>query len=245
VRYWKAVSLISLIIAAMATTVWFMNRIAEAPGRTLQYLQERLRADYSEQVTFFFQVNRIAAHSEFVVGEIESVVAGEYSDHKVLLGVDMGKTALTYEVPVKFFYSIDMTGAHPVHFSVEEETRTLTATFLGPSVFSVEADIGRLEKEMKVGWGRLDKLSGEKVRADFRERVLSDIKAQGNKPEMLAEIREPARARLTELVRTFMREGHAESVPEIERIQVRFVNESPRLESRPQNPSSNVQRELH
>jgi hypothetical protein len=210
-----------LLIAAAAIGA----RWAQAPWKAFARLRDGVTAHYQEEVRMFLALNKLVPHAALVVTELDNVVLGEYANSKAWLGIDLGTTRLTYDVPVKFFYAVSLAGEEPFTFTFED-ARTLTVTFEAPSLFSLEPDIGKLEQAVAIGWARTAALSGANVKARFKERVMADLHARGEALAQQDLVREPARKRLVELVGVFLQQVHPAEAAAVKTIRVRFRGET-------------------
>ena len=219
----KAAIVLALLIAAgLGLGGAYLNWLAGAPRRALATLAETLRTNHHEVVKFFLTVNRISPRSDLVLAVLDTQVAGEYASYKDLLGVDFGTTSLTFSVPVRYHYAVDIAGEDPIAFRLDQATGTLFLSVPPLRVLSAEADFGKLEKTTKVGWGRMGRFSGKDVERQFRERVAQDVREKGNRPLMRIEAEAAGRKELEALVRRFLEQAHPDSVESIKSVVISF-----------------------
>lgn len=194
----------------------------------LAELASRLLIERGDASRVFLRLHGVEGRSQLVVAESATVVAGSYESSKTVLGIDLGTTALSFEVPVRYFYAVDLAGDAPIEFTLEPEGGVLTARFPPLRLFSMEPDIGRLNQQIDVGWGRLTRYSGEDVRRRFRDRVMNDLRARGSDVASLMAARAPARRRLEEMTREFIGAYAPEAAQQVKHVRVRFADEPER-----------------
>ena len=214
-----AVGLLALGVAGGA--LWLRS----IPGRLFARLGETMAARYHDEVRMFLELNKLVEHGQLVVTELDNVVMGEYANGKEWLGLDLGTTTLTYSVPVKFYYAVSLAGEAPFSFAFDAAKHSLTVEFEPLALFSLEPDLGKIDQTIDVGWARSERFSGAEVKRRFKAHVMSDLRKRGEALELLAIVREPARKRLEELVRVFLRQAHPTEAASVKTIHIRFRGE--------------------
>ncbi len=222
-RRFLIVAIPFLLLAFLAgATLGYVVRAT--PERALKALSERFSARYAREVKLFFELNGITPHSRFVVAELDQTVSGSYESRKAIFGVDLGTTSLEYRVPVRFFYAVDFSGERPISFVTDSSSRLLTVSFPPVDLMAAEPDIGRLERKLTVGWGRLERFSGADVQQAFTANVMHDIRAHADDARVREVVRETARRQLADFVRAYLaHEGLTDGV--VEGVVVRFLDE--------------------
>lgn len=213
------------VVAALALAAGGLLLFSGRGGRMLTELASRLMIERGEAARIFLRLHGVQGRSHLVVAESLTTVAGAYESSKAVLGVDMGTTALAFEVPVRYFYAVDLAGEAPIEFVLEPETGVLRARFPALQLFSMEPDLGRLNQQVDVGWGRMARYSGEDVRRRYRERIMSDLRARGTDVASVMAVREPARRRLEEMTRSFVEAYAPEAAAQVKEIHVLFPDD--------------------
>ncbi len=207
-----------LVVAGVAGWRW----AADAPQRAVASLMDRLRAQYRDEVSLFLEVNGIARRAELVLAQVDMTVTGAYASEKEWMGIDLGETSLQYTVPVRYLYGVDLSAEHPIDFTLQVEAGVLEVAFPPLMLVSVEADLGKLVKEVEVGWARSARHSGRDVERRFRERVMDDLRAKGRGVSNRVLGERDARAQLETLVRRYLEQAHPEASAAIREIRIRF-----------------------
>ena len=218
---WGALGSLLLLGVAYITLDWLAN----APGRAIRALQKSLHAEYQDHVQLFFEVNQLSPHSDFVVASLEETVSGAYISDKSWVGLDLGTTSLDYRLPVKYLYAIDFSGERPIRFDTDAESRTLSAEFPPVELLAVETDLGRLEKDLSIGWARLRTHSGKELQQRFRDNIMSDLRAKGSHPRSLYLVQETARRQLAGFMYNYLLQGSHFGDEGIEQLVIRFAGE--------------------
>lgn len=215
--------------AALAFVVLVAAGLYGVVGRqgpqTLIDLASRLLIERREAASLFVRINGVVERSHLVVAESDTVATGVYESSKEVLGIDLGTTALSFEVPVRYFYAVDLSGPEPIDFSIDADEGVLWARFPALHLFSMEPDLGRLEQQVSVGWGRLARFSGADVRRRFRDRVMADLRTRGSAPTEMLAARAPARKRLEEMTRSFITAYAPDAAGQLKAVAVRFADE--------------------
>lgn len=222
VRIWAPVVL--LVLGLGAGGVWWLLGASE---RALERLAHALRAQEHREVSRFFQVNGLQRHRKLVVAELDHTYSGEYGNRREWLGLDLGKTAVEFALPVRFFYAVALSEPEAVDFSLDTERRTLAARFPELELLAVETDLGRMDKDLEVGWARSRWFSGAEVDRLYREAVMADLRAYATQTEIKDLAREPARQELAAFVRDYLVARGAWGRDRIDTIVVRFADEPP------------------
>lgn len=216
---------IAAVVAALVLLAGGLVLISGRAGNLLTELASRLLVERSDAARAFLRLHSVEGRSQLVVAESSTVVTGSYESSKAVLGIDLGTTALAFEVPVRYFYAVDLAGEAPIEFVLNAQTGVLAARFPPLRLLSMEPDIGKLNQQIDVGWARTARFSGEDVRRRFRERVMADLRARGGDVASLMAVREPARKRLSEMTRAFLQSYAPEAAQSVTEIRVRFADE--------------------
>lgn len=213
------------VVVVLALAAGGLLLFSGDPGRALSELASRLLVERNEAARTFLRLHAVEGRSQLVVAESNTTVTGSYESSKAVLGVDLGATVLSFEVPVRYFYAVDLAGDSPIDFILEADTGVLWARFPALRLFAMEPDLGRLDQQIDVGWGRLARYSGEDVRRRYRERIMTDLRARGTDVASIMAVREPARRRLEELTRDFVEAYAPEAAAQIKEIHVLFPDD--------------------
>jgi len=117
------------------------------------------------------------------------------------LGIEipLGATEATLRAPIKIFYGVR---PHAVH-AINNKNGQLHLTIDKVEVLSVDADISKLEIKTKVGWARLDAISGSEARTRAKKAFeQSKYRAADNVLQSLqvtAHVREALKAIATQI----------------------------------------------
>jgi hypothetical protein len=157
-------------------------------NRWMDHAVKSLAPSYSNSTIIQTSVSRLHQQAKFVVLSADINVEVTRSSAKILWDVlDFGDTVATIRTrgnKAQYFVSLEKIGEDDFHFS--NDNRNLTVTVPHPRVdeeiVEVQSDPNQIEIETKVGWGRMDKRSGELARAEakrgLRDAILAEAKSQ-------------------------------------------------------------------
>ncbi len=156
-----------------------------------RWMDKAVRAftpSYSNTTIVQTSVNRLHQQAKFVVLSADVTVEVTRSSSKILWDVfDFGDTVATVRTRGnKAQYYVSLEKITEKDFHLDNNNHNLVVTVPEPRVdeeiVEVQSDPNQIEVQTKIGWGRLNKRSGELARAEakrgLREAVVAEAKSQ-------------------------------------------------------------------
>ncbi len=114
------------------------------------------------------QLLKIEADAAIQAGFVQTMHEQQWGSHAFvhILGLTLprGMTEARVRAPIRVYYGVRPQSLHPLGF----ENGVLRLAVDRVEVLNVETDLGKMEIETKVGWARLDAVSGEEARQAAR-----------------------------------------------------------------------------
>jgi uncharacterized protein YfiM (DUF2279 family) len=128
-------------------------------------------------------VGELKAQSRLVVLRANVIADVKKISEKRRWLIDFGTTTIWMRAPGQVEYVIDLEGVTADAFRYEAELRKLfvrlPAPYLDRDMVCVESDPAKVETLKKIGWGRLDKYSGQFVETQARKELRAAMIAAG------------------------------------------------------------------
>lgn len=139
-----AVGLLVLALAGVGAALWLARA---TPSLTEEDVRHAM----------FATIQRESPAAFLVTGQLELTVTTRVENSKILLpgliGLDLGTTRATVRVPGRVSYGFEVDSLRPEMVRMLEDG--VIEVWIPPlAVYSVEADLGRLEVETERGWAR-------------------------------------------------------------------------------------------
>lgn len=157
-------------------------------NRWMDHAVRAFTPSYSSAAIVQTSVTRLHEQSKLVVLSADITVEVTRTSSKILWDVlDFGDTVATIRTrnnKAQYFVPLNKITAQDFHFSANNRSLTLTVPEprVDEEIVEVQSDPNQIEVQSKVGWGRLNKRSGELARVEakrgLREAVVAEAKSQ-------------------------------------------------------------------
>ncbi|MEW6305578.1 MAG: DUF4230 domain-containing protein [Verrucomicrobiota bacterium] len=211
--YWPIAAAVVLVVCILALT-FIISRLIDVgetavstPGKVATQIKESFRPKVTINTVISSMIDRLRNEPKLVVltAQINVEVTKE-SEKNVLWGyVDMGTSRVKLRaLGNKVQYYVPLEGLGAENFEYDDARRRLIVTVPAPvfdeDVVDVQSDPSRIEVETQVGWGRLDKYSGEFLRDQARRDLRPAVVREGKNELLRDKARSNAKTSLEELL---------------------------------------------
>lgn len=229
---WPA-TLVALALIGFATTWLVLDRmeraaraVAEAPARAVdsagRALRGFLRGDVTERFLSSIPTVTAPAAGNLEVAVAENVETITRTDERWAFWdlLPLGRTTVEVRVPVTWRYHVSL--SDPWKVEVEGDVCRVLAPALRPSL-PPAIHTARLERRVESDWLRSD---GEERLAELERMLTEALSRRAGDRLHLALVREPARGAIAGFVRLWLLDQESWGPGAVERIDVRFADES-------------------
>jgi hypothetical protein len=175
-------------------------------NRFLDRISKPLAPSYTSTTIIQTSVSRLRNEAKLVVLSADVTVEVTKTSSKILFDrLDFGDTVATVRSRgnrAQYFVALDQIRESDFH--VSGDGRNVTVTVPTPrvdeSIVEVQTDPDQMEVKTEVGWGRLDKRSGELARTEAKRSMREAVISEAKTPVYMELARKNAQEKVSELL---------------------------------------------
>lgn len=194
-----------VVIIIFLGGMFMANRIV---NKTAQSFAPRI----SNSTLIQTSVTRLQKEAKLVVLSADVTVEVTHTSSKVLFdAIDLGDTVVTLRTRgnrAQYFVALDQIKESDFHLTQNE--RALRVTVPEPrvdeSIVEVQTDPDKMEIKTAIGWGRLNKRSGEMARAEAKRSLRHAVISEAKSPIYVEQARNNAREKVTALLNPLVKQ---------------------------------------
>jgi hypothetical protein len=194
-----------VVVIIFLGTMFMANRIVD---KTTKSFAPRI----SNNTLIQTSVSRLQKEAKLVVLSADVTVEVTHTSSKILFdSIDLGDTVVTLRTRgnrAQYFVPLDQIKESDFHLA--QNDRALRVTVPEPrvdeSIVEVQTDPDKMEIKTAVGWGRLNKRSGEMARAEAKRSLRHAVVSEAKSPIYVDQARNAAREKVTALLNPLVKQ---------------------------------------